>query len=340
MPKELLIHSSGSAILRGDLSLCPPLTSVLFRLLRRAARYHLPLLLLPALIALGVLPAAAQETAETPKTLKVRIIYQRDMDPTQYVQWHILELALKKSGQPYDLARSTMPTAPERSQRQLTLYGDEGNIFWGGITPSREIEALVVNVPILRGLWQYQYLWVREDQLPRFEGLETMEDLAKFHVIQGPKWSTIPAFNLYGITPVEGDTDNMPAMVARGRADVLPLSLFDTPLARRKSLEEAGLTPVPGVMLVLPTDHFFVLDRNNQALHDALEEGLLRSFEDGSYAELLRTHPTVKDLFDGLDLDNVRLIHMENPNLTPNARAAIEKYAVRPDEIFGEAAAN
>ncbi|MBK5933919.1 hypothetical protein CCR78_08030 [Rhodovulum imhoffii] len=292
------------------------------------------LIVCQALMA-GMSPAIAEEPQAAQDVLKVRFLAERSVEPKGFIQWSILELALQKSGRPFDLDLSTLPTAPDRTAMNLTIYGDEGNVMWGAPRPNREIETLVVHVPLLRGMFQYWLIWAKKDEIDRFAQIRTAEDLAQFSVLQGPKWSTIPGFQKHSISVVEGDFANMPDMLASGRADLMPYSAIGTLGMFNGREEELGVAPLPNVMLIWPGEHFLMVDRNNQDLHDALKEGLLRAFEDGSHAELLRTHPESKNAFRGINLDAINLIYLENPYMTPAAQAAIDEYAVSPAEVFG-----
>lgn len=305
----------------------------------RRHRSRLLPILLAFILSLAVLPAPmrviAQEAGEAQEVMRVRYLAERGSTPYKRVQWAILKLALQKSGRPFDLDVSRLPTGPDRTATNLTIYGDEGNVIWGAPRPEREEETLVVHLPVLRGLLQYWLVWAREDQLPRFADIRTAEDLGQFSVIQGLKWSSTPAFRKIGIEPVEADFINLPDMLSHGRADLLPYPAIGSMGISEDAVKELGLAPLPNVMLIWPSDHFFMVDRNNQALHDALYEGLLRAFDDGSYAELMRSHPESRDAFSNIDLGEMNLIQLENPYMTPEAQAAIDAYAVSPAEIFG-----
>lgn len=303
-------------------------------------RYALYMMIVSLLLFLEVPRSIAEETPVTQEVLKVRLLAERSSQPKQLVQWDILELALQKSGRPFDLDVSALPTAPNRTARNMTMYGDEGNVMWGGVRPSREAEALVVHVPIFRGLFQYWRIWARKDELQRFADIKAIGDLAQFSVLQGPKWSTIPSFERHGITVVEGDFANMAEMLAQGRADLMPFSAIGTPSMFHGQIDELDVASLPDVLLVWPGDHFFMVDRNNQALHDALHEGLLRAFEDGSYVRLLRRHPDTRDAFRDVDLNAINLIYLESPYMTPAAQAALDKYSVNPADIFSAEAEN
>ncbi|MFV0384197.1 hypothetical protein [Paracoccus sp. (in: a-proteobacteria)] len=257
----------------------------------------------------------------------------------QFVHWSLLELALEKSGRPFDLDISEMGAAPGRSNRIMREMGDDANIQWHGVGDVGEKGLLPVKIPLFRGLQSYWPLWVNSKDLDKFENLRTVDDLNDFVLLQGQNWHTIAAFERVGCEVVTGRFLNLPKMLSHNRADILPYTVIEARGMFGDHPEEMGLTPLEHVMVYMPTVMYFFVSPDNQELHDALYEGLLKSFEDGSYVQLLRTHPGTKDAFADIDLENMHVIHIEADNLDNGTWEILDHFRIEPAEVYGDISA-
>ena len=258
--------------------------------------------------------------------LKVRPLVGLNRDPRNYIQWKVAQLALEKSGIPYDFDVSSHIRAPDRGPNQLRELGSEANLIWGSIGRQKEVDYLPVRVPIFRGLSSYWYVWVREEDFDKFSDVKTFADMRKFPILQGTNWSTIPLLEAKGLVVRSGAFLNLTKMLARGRADALFFAAIDSQKLLDLDARELGLVPLPDVLVYHPLDQYIYVDKCSKDLHDALFAGLEAAVKDGSHEELLREYAESSDIYERVSDGGYSLLELGNPDLTAESLKTMDKY--------------
>ena len=124
---------------------------------------HWLIVLLSLVWPLTELNAETSEEQASEEVITVRPIGGLSGFVTETIQWKILELALQKSGQTYDLAPSSHKRLVGREADQMRELGNEGNIIWASPIYRQNAEILSVDIPFFRGLASYRYLWVADE---------------------------------------------------------------------------------------------------------------------------------------------------------------------------------
>ena len=272
-------------------------------------------------------------TSETPNTvdgvLQVRWLDLGDVNVREWLHWDILELALEKSEVPYDLDVSRHSKLPGRDAQQLKKYGVEGNLLMEGSTIPLENALHPVRIPITLGLYSYLQLWVRGDDVVKFSDLKTLDDLRGNTILQGKRWLAVPILEAEGFDVRVGTGENLPRMLAQGRADIFLFGAIARESFITLGAKDFGLVMLPNVSVRLKKAHYFTVDKCSKDLHDALYDGMSAAFEDGSLQELLRTHPKTRYGFDWIEKGDFKVIDIENPKLTEETINALDTYTVK-----------
>lgn len=66
-------------------------------------------------------------------------------------------------------------------------------------------------------------------------------------------------------------------------------------------------------MVIYPFARLFFVDKDNNELFNAVSKGLEIAFEDGSFIELFKSHPSNKGLIELAELDQRTRLYIENP---------------------------
>ena len=259
--------------------------------------------------------------------LKVRAVEGANRDSRNYIQWKVTELALEKSGVPYDFDVSSHTRASVNEWRQLRSLGIEGNLVWGTVGSRNETLLLPVQVPLHLGLGSYWNIWVREDD-ERFANVHTLADLQEFTVLQGENWPTVPVLEAEGLEVRTGTILNLPKMLSRGRADMFFYSASDSQKIIDLGAKELGIVPLPHVMVRYPLDLYSYVDKCSTDIRDALLTGMEAAIADGSYEELLRQHAAPMGAYDKIKGGDYSLIEFDHPDLTEKTLSAMEKYNI------------
>ena len=258
--------------------------------------------------------------------LQVRLIDNPERDTREDIRWKTLELALEKSRVPYDLDVSSFGTAPDRQIKQMRELGVEGNVYWSVTDREWEKASLPVRVPLSRGLNSYFNIWVAKKDVEKFSDIKTLDALTQFSVLQGTNWSTIPGLEAAGFDVRQGAFLNLVKMLAANRADALLYSAIQSARIEGLGSEELGLVPLPDLLIRFPLDDFFYVDACSKDLHDAIFNGLMAAFEDGSYDTMMNTYPGVIEGYEVILSDAVKVLDVNNTELTEESARVMDEY--------------
>jgi hypothetical protein len=121
--------------------------------------------------------------------------------------------------------------------------------------------------------------------------------------------------------------ENLFSMVERDRVDCFLRGAHEVvgDVTKRKA-EHPDLAVESAVMLVYPFTSFFFVNKNDTALAEALETGLKKAYEDGSFMEHFNNHPAIKAIFDEAHIEQRRRFDIPNPLLTEETKAIPDLY--------------
>ncbi|MFZ1345172.1 hypothetical protein [Thiothrix eikelboomii] len=276
------------------------------------------------------LPPVTTNTLPQQPTLQVRVTQAQGVDLDKIIYFALLKLALEKSGRSYVLKAIYVPEI--RPVMRMHTNPDLINVFWKGTSPAFEQEFLPVRIPLLHGLLGYRLFLIRKDSQAQFDQVKTVADLAHFRALLGRDWIDTEIYRANHLPVVASFYPNLIPMLAAGRGDYFSRSILEinqelnTDQYPEISIEQS-------LLLYYPLAMYFFVAPDNQALHDALYQGLEKAIADGSYNNLLATHPSTRDLFKTLHLSERRLLMIENPLLSEETRAVLAKYVINPQDI-------
>lgn len=251
----------------------------------------------------------------TPPPIRSYILWYRNFDSPAI--FSLIDLAFSKTPEygDYHILRST-----EMAQGRALLELSKSNTSSIGIAAvatsvEREKDLTAVPVPIDGGLLGFRVCVVMEEQLARFQGISSIEDLAEhgIRVGQGLHW---PDSNILQVNGVEVVThsryetlfrmlkNNRFECFARGVSEVL----FDLELEH-----DPQLVIEPSLLLAYPMlSYFFVAPDDTETAH-RLQLGMDRAISDGSFARFLdRYYGTA---LDELHLEQRKILVLDNPYL-------------------------
>lgn len=230
----------------------------------------------------------------------------------------LIALAFEKTPEygPYVLGRS-----PEMSQGRALRELSEGSSELLDIAnvasdSRREQELTVIPIPVDGGLLGLRVCVVREDDLPKFKGISSIEDLSDrgIRIGQGTHWPDTSILQVNGIEVVTHSRyeilfrmldNNRFECFARGVSEVLyDLRLENNP----------DYIIEPDLLIAYAMPSYFFVGKDNQELAHRLQLGMERAIIDGSFADYL-------DRFYGraveyLNLGSRRILVLDNPFLT------------------------
>jgi hypothetical protein len=243
-------------------------------------------------LVLSVQPSFAEQI-KTSKPLQIRYVHTGTF-PDYALK--ILQLALKKAKKNYQLIEVTSAMSAPRIIKLIEEEDEQGpNIYWAGRSDELEQRLGAIYFPIDRGLIAYRILLIQKQDQTKFNKVVGLPDLRKFSFLQGLAWSDITILRNAGLEVKEGPPQNLHNMLGAHRADAIPRSILDIQRELdywKKSIPTLSMEKE----IALLYKHFmvfFFVSKKNHELNNAINMGLKRAFEDGSFMQVFRNDPDV-----------------------------------------------
>lgn len=230
-----------------------------------------------------------------------------------YVELMQLALSYPK-GQGYQLAASKLDLPKQRAFDLMNAH--QGiDILFGSATNERLANYRAVPFSILRGLNGYRVALVAAEKQHQFKSLHSIQRLETYRAGQLASWSdrTILEANQLSVETTD-ITENLFLMLEKGRIDYFPLSVVEVQQELQKR-PQLHLAIDPYILLYYPTATYFYVAKDNQALADALQDGLKQALADGRFDTLFAKY-FAKEI-EALQLEQRRVFRLTNPLLPP-----------------------
>ncbi|HEU4843370.1 MAG TPA: hypothetical protein VFT05_03815 [Burkholderiaceae bacterium] len=253
-----------------------------------------------------------------------RLVYPLSVgvDSRYQYDWAVLRMALDKSrGRygAYSLHQAATSMAPARITQELLMPTGHINILVRATAPELERQFLPVRIPVDRGLLGYRVFLVRQDDLPRFAAIRTLDDLRRLRAGLGKDWADVPVLRAAGLPTEEGSAyEGLFSMLEAGRFDYFSrgadeaLREYDE---RRASHPRLAIEPT--VLLHYPLPRYFFLrrDAEGKRLAARIEAGLETMVRDGSLATLFQHYKGAT--IARANLRRRHVLTIPNPTLPP-----------------------
>lgn len=238
----------------------------------------------------------------------------------------VLRLALEKtvpSHGPYAITRVVQSFSTQRLRREV-FEGKRVNVHvgpWRVQDPANPYDRNIrIDIPMMGGLLGYRSLFVRRDDLPKFQQIERAEQLKALVAGQGRGWMDVEIYRHNGYRV--DDHANLPtllAMLLNNRFDYLPMSVMEvnSVLALNPQLAPR-LALVPGMLIQYEFPAVFYVSASQPKLASRLEQGLAMASKDGSLSALLER--SFRPELAALQRETTREFVLENPFLPPRMR--------------------
>lgn len=277
-----------------------------------------------AILAITLFPYAGNAehfNVVYPRSSKDVAVDSRDVFPHK-----LLKLALKKSGDTVTLtpAKEVM----ESSRVNEEIENNRGiTLAYTGMDAALEKRLRPIRIPIFRGLLGHRIFIIKKDRQADFAKIKTLDDLKTYTAGQGIGWQDVDILKAAGLPVVTNKYDLLFKLVDAGRIDYFPRGANE-PFGELASRADAAknLAVEKHVAIVYPFDLFFYTNKENEKLANAIERGLKKAYEDGSYIALFNADPGIRKTLDEANLKQRVLLHINNPLLSDEDKVIDPKY--------------
>lgn len=237
-----------------------------------------------------------------------------------------LKLALENSGKNFELHITEAGVNDARIRRMLR--SKEISIADFGTSAEFEQEFYPIYFPIDLGLNGWRIFLIHKESRSQFEKINSIERLRTKKSGQGIGWADVEILENAGLEVVKSShIENLIRMVEGKRFDFFPLGANEAhSLLDAYSEENPNVIVEPTLLLIYPFGRLFFVHKENKELHDTVQTGLIKSFENGSFWELFQSHPSNQALFEKANLKYRNQILIDNPHMTEEFKKIPQKY--------------
>ncbi len=190
------------------------------------------------------------------------------------------------------------------------------DLCWTMTSIQREKEMLPIPIPLLKGLLGYRVFLINAKDQPKFDGIETLDQLRALTAGQGQDWPDNAILEANGIpTEVGRSYDGLFEMLRKHRFDYFPRAISEA-WQELEVHKHAGLAVEKHLLLYYPTDMFFFVNKASAPLAARVERGLRKAISDGSFDRLF--HERNQDIIDLADIPHRTVFKLKNPALPPD----------------------
>lgn len=227
----------------------------------------------------------------------------------------LLELALSYSSTDYTVNFIDSPSSQTRELQRLR--DGKVDVMWMATSQEYEQEARPVRIPLYRGLLGYRIFIIRNDDQSRFDNINSFEDLKSFTFGQGADWADTLVLEANDITVVKTRKyENLLSMLEGGRFDAFPRGVHE-PWQELEHQPETKFAVEKNIVFIYRMPMYFFVNKNNIALANVIEQGLLKAITDGSFDRAFFGSRMIKDVLTKAGLENRRIFYLDNPALPP-----------------------
>lgn len=228
-----------------------------------------------AALSLLLCSSISQNLSAAPKILTVRYPSPLTASDTRAdYDRAIVDLLLQKTQDkygPYELVGSVRML----QSRALVSLKENQNVDVVPTTSSaeRERDLLPVRHDIHKGLMGVKMFLVRKDDLPKYAGITTLEQLKAFVIGQGHDWPDVIALKQAGFQVMTGPTyEGLFKMLETKRFDIFSRALPEIWDEAQAHAQEK-LVVEPHLALVYPVPAYIFVNKKNTELAKRLNEG-------------------------------------------------------------------
>ncbi|MCM2679902.1 hypothetical protein [Echinimonas agarilytica] len=243
-----------------------------------------------------------------------QLIYNRENAEQDSYIMAVLEMALEKSGQEYELKPT--PETYSDSKVRSDLSNGSLDVYWTMTSTELENSYLPVRVPIFKGLLGSRIFIINQGEQGKFDHVNSFADLQKLTAGQGRLWPDTEILSGAGIPVATAmKYESLFFMLEGERFDYYPRGVHE-PWSEVERYSALNLEVEKGIMLVYRAPMYFFVNQNNPQLAADIERGFETAIADGSFNRLFFSHPVITSVLDKANLEQRKVFEIENPMLS------------------------
>ena len=183
----------------------------------------------------------------------------------------------------------------------------------------------LVPVPIYLGGGDLRVWLMSRASLEHLEQPGAYDNLRRLRLGSGTSWADTRIWELNGYSVEKSDYARLFEMLAAGRFDAYPRSVFEI-TAEYAALDPAVFAIEPKLLFRMNTGIFFYVSPRNTLLGKALTRGLHRLYCTGEFEQFMRRQRSTRDAFRTLLTGPRRVVELATPEPPAQESRALRDY--------------
>jgi len=244
--------------------------------------------------------------------------------------FEILRTALKKTEASFGaytfklanvhMQRANLASAPMPANDRLLHEIKRGELITVAALVTRpewENEALVVRIPLERGLMSYRVFLIRRQDQTQFSALRNLSELKALRSGAGETWSNYRVLQHHGFTLIPtNDYEGQFRMLVNGRFDYITRGVHEAFVEiKQYGARFPQMAIEEELLLHLPLPQYFFVSPRHPQLAKRIEAGLKIMLRDGSFERIFQRHHG--KLISAANFCTRRVFRIDNPFLGP-----------------------
>lgn len=196
-----------------------------------------------------------------------------------------------------------------------------------GINKEREAKFNPILIPVDKGLLGFRICLVNNSRIS-FLNINVLKDFARQNIVLGvgAHWPDKQIYEANGLRVLSSPLyENLFEMLEKRRFDCLPRSISELDY-EIKAHDKHNFSAEREIALVYPNADFIYVSQATPRLRERLKSGITRAIESGEFSLLFNRY--YADVMQKFNFYGRKLLILENPNLSPEARQAINRYGI------------
>ena len=238
-------------------------------------------------------------------------------NPKEELALDILKLALETAPGNETYTFRSVPEFLSEGRLMQTLEDGDIDVAWAGTQTEYEERLRPIRVPIFKGMLGHRIFIIRRGDQARFDQVQNLDDLRQIPGGQGRFWGDTKILQHSGLNVITTSKyENLFPMLEGGRFDYFPRAVHE-PWSEVENRPELNLTIEKRILLIYPLPMYFFVEKDDEDLAGAIEQGLRNSIENGSFDEFFFNRPIIKNALEYANLAERLVLRIPNPNLSP-----------------------
>lgn len=245
------------------------------------------------------------------------LTHTKSNDPKETLVLQILKLAIEKSGNSANYGYEAYDSFLTEARLFEMVKEGKISVMWAGTQSKYETELLPIRIPVLKGLLGHRIFIIREGDQPRFDRIQSLEQLKEVPLGQGRFWGDTAVLkhnNMSVVAPVK--YASLFDMLEGGRFDYFPRAVHE-PWSEVEARPELNLTVEDKILLIYPFAMYFFVNKDDTQLAQDISRGFRSAINDGSFDGLFFNHPMINNALSQANLKGRKIFRLENPNMSP-----------------------